>query len=245
MFNCDGPKHFTLSILFYLHSRKVFILPSFSVFILNFEECSFPSLNIRSSFCYAICTMILSQQRQLSPSSVFFFNSAVLLQLINCKSSTKKVSHTWSAKWPKWCHPSTWTSQFAHYFLINQIMVPQGRRAAHEGATWQQLSAEWEKCSLKDTVIILTRWEMKRGRDGSGELESVCLTSLLFPRLETQHMLFIGKPIILNLGTGENLNDICKPWFISLLNSGICLRHRSICSHRLVVNVYIFAVAYS
>jgi len=51
----------------------------------------------------------------------------------------------------------------------------------------------------------------KEGRDGSVELESVCLTSLLFPRQGVQHMLFIVKPIILNLGTGENLNDIFKP----------------------------------
>lgn len=51
----------------------------------------------------------------------------------------------------------------------------------------------------------------KEGRDGSVELESVCLTSLLFPRQGVQHMLFIVKPIIWDLGTGENLNDICKP----------------------------------
>lgn len=66
------------------------------------------------------------------------------------------------------------------------------------------------KSSLKDTVIIFTQWEIERAR-WEGELESVCLTSLLLPRQGTQHMLFIGKPIILNRGTGENLNDICKP----------------------------------
>lgn len=85
----------------------------------------------------------------------------------------------------------------------------------------------------------------KEGRDGSVELESVCLTSLLFPRQGAQHMLFIVKPIILNLGTGENLNDICKPWFISLLNSGTCFRFSSISFHRLVASVTVFAVTFS
>lgn len=95
------------------------------------------------------------------------------------------------------------------------------------------------KRSLKGSAIIFTRWEIKRGTMG-GRLESVRLTSLRLPRLGTQHMLFIGKPIILNRGTGENLNDICKPWFISLLNSGTCLRLSPVSFHGLGLNVKYF-----
>ena len=55
---------------------------------------------------------------------------------------TKKGSHTWSAKWSKWCHPSRWTLQFANYFLINQTVVPQGRGAGLEEPAWQCLSGD-------------------------------------------------------------------------------------------------------
>lgn len=72
----------------------------------------------------------LSKKRQLL---CFYFFPLQLLELqINCnqaKQTKKKGSHTWSAKWSKWCHPSKWTSQFANYFLINQTVVPQGRGA--------------------------------------------------------------------------------------------------------------------
>lgn len=54
----------------------------------------------------------------------------------------KKGSHTWSAKWSKWCHPSRWTLQFANYFLINQTVVPQGRGAGLEEPAWQCLSGD-------------------------------------------------------------------------------------------------------
>lgn len=68
--------------------------------------------------------------------------SVAILQLINCKNTMKKVIHTQSAKQPKLCHPSTWTLQFALYFLINQVIIPQGRRTVHEESRWQHLSAE-------------------------------------------------------------------------------------------------------
>lgn len=153
----------------------------------------------------------LSKKRQLLFSAFFGY-----LELrINCNQAQQKkvVIHDQPNGPNDVIHPR-WTSQFANYFLINQIEVPQGRGAGLEEPAWQCLSGDQTQGiqgrGSQGYSNYFHSMGNQEGTMGGRAGECSYLTSLQLPRQGTQHMLFIGKPIILNRGTGD-LNDICKP----------------------------------